>query len=107
MCKPESPIVQGLAVPAVKVVDGALIDDVLAIIANIKISILQLSLRVRLDCIALCLLVSYELEAQRAWTLQKKIAKLRKLRDWTQDDLAKKMEVHKSHVSRWELGHKI
>lgn len=37
----------------------------------------------------------------------KKIAKLRKLKDWTQDDLAKKMEVHKSHVSRWELGFKI
>lgn len=37
----------------------------------------------------------------------KKVAKLRKLRDWTQDDLAKKMDVHKSHVSRWELGHMV
>lgn len=34
----------------------------------------------------------------------KKIAQLRKLRDWTQEQLAHKMGVHKSHVSRWESG---
>jgi len=34
----------------------------------------------------------------------KKVAQLRKLRDWTQEQLAQKMSVHKSHVSRWESG---
>ena len=34
----------------------------------------------------------------------KKVAQLRKLRDWTQEQLAQKMNVHKSHVSRWENG---
>ena len=34
----------------------------------------------------------------------KKVAQLRKIRDWTQDQLAQKMGVHKSHVSRWENG---
>lgn len=34
----------------------------------------------------------------------KKVAQLRKLKDWTQDDLAKMLNVHKSHVSRWESG---
>lgn len=34
----------------------------------------------------------------------KKVAQLRKLRDWTQEHLAQRMSVHKSHVSRWESG---
>lgn len=34
----------------------------------------------------------------------KKFAQLRKLRDWTQEQLAQKMNVHKSHVSRWQSG---
>lgn len=38
-------------------------------------------------------------------SLGKKVAQLRKLRDWTQEELAQKVNVHKSHVSRWESGH--
>ena len=37
-------------------------------------------------------------------SLGKKIAQLRKLRDWKQEDLAQKLNVHKSHISRWESG---
>ncbi len=39
--------------------------------------------------------------------LGKKIAVLRKTRDWTQDELGQKVNVHKTVVSRWELGHMV
>lgn len=35
-------------------------------------------------------------------TLGRKIAKLRKQRDWSQDQFAEKVGVHGRHVSRWE-----
>ena len=35
-------------------------------------------------------------------SLGRKIAKLRKERDWNQDDLAQKVGVHGRHVTRWE-----
>ena len=35
-------------------------------------------------------------------SLGKKIAKLRKQRDWTQDQFAGKVGVHGRHISRWE-----
>jgi len=34
--------------------------------------------------------------------LGRKIAKLRKERDWSQDELAQKVGVHGRHVTRWE-----
>jgi transcriptional regulator with XRE-family HTH domain len=34
----------------------------------------------------------------------RKISRFRKLRDWTQEELGQKMDVHKTVVSRWELG---
>ena len=35
-------------------------------------------------------------------SLGRKIAKLRKERDWTQDQFADKVGVHGRHISRWE-----
>jgi transcriptional regulator with XRE-family HTH domain len=35
-------------------------------------------------------------------TLGRKIATLRKQRDWTQDQFAEKVGVHGRHISRWE-----
>lgn len=35
-------------------------------------------------------------------TLGEKIAKLRKQKDWTQDQFAAKLGVHGRHISRWE-----
>jgi len=35
-------------------------------------------------------------------SLGKQIAKIRKQKDWTQDEFAKKVGVHGGHVSRWE-----
>lgn len=35
-------------------------------------------------------------------SLGERIAKLRKQKGWTQDDLAKQVGVHKGHVTRWE-----
>ena len=34
----------------------------------------------------------------------RKIARFRKLKDWTQEELGQKMDVHKTVISRWELG---
>jgi transcriptional regulator with XRE-family HTH domain len=35
-------------------------------------------------------------------SLGRTIARLRKLKDWKQSDLAERLEVHSSHVTRWE-----
>jgi len=35
-------------------------------------------------------------------TLGRKIARLRKQRDWTQDQFAERVGVHGRHISRWE-----
>ena len=34
----------------------------------------------------------------------RKIARFRKLKDWTQEELGQKLDVHKTVISRWELG---
>lgn len=34
----------------------------------------------------------------------RKIARLRKLKDWTQEEPGQNLDVHKTVISRWELG---